>query len=164
MALPRQLARTPALLQKCHRLAVRHLQGKRNYADMAFTFASPNEVFYRDVKVKQVDVPSFNGSFGILPDHVPTLAVLRPGVLTVLDQDGNAKKYFVSSGSVTVNPDSSVQILAEEAHPLDRLDAHAIRDGANKAQQEVSSAPNEKARAEAQVAVECYEALLKAVE
>ena len=29
----------------------------------------------------------------------------------------------VSSGSVTVNADSSVQILAEEAHPLDRFDA-----------------------------------------
>ena len=29
----------------------------------------------------------------------------------------------VSSGSVTINDDSSVQILAEEAHPVDRLDA-----------------------------------------
>lgn len=30
--------------------------------------------------------------------------------------------YTVSSGSVTVNADSSVQLLAEEAVPLDQLD------------------------------------------
>jgi hypothetical protein len=37
----------------------------------------------------------------------------------------NEKKMFVfvvSSGSVTVNPDASVQVLAEEAHPLERID------------------------------------------
>lgn len=28
----------------------------------------------------------------------------------------------VSSGSVTINDDSSVQVLAEEAHPVDRFD------------------------------------------
>ena len=29
----------------------------------------------------------------------------------------------VSSGAVTVNADCTVQVLAEEAHPLDRFDA-----------------------------------------
>lgn len=29
---------------------------------------------------------------------------------------------IVSSGSVTINADSSVQILAEEAYPLDQFD------------------------------------------
>jgi len=57
--------------------------------------------------VKQIDVPSFSGAFGILPSHVPTLAVLKPGVVTVYEQDGSSKKFFVSSGSVTVNEDSS---------------------------------------------------------
>ena len=44
--------------------------------------------------MRQVDVPSFSGSFGILPNHVPTLAVLKPGVVTVIEDDGAAKKYF----------------------------------------------------------------------
>ena len=30
--------------------------------------------------------------------------------------------YTASSGTVTINADSTVQILAEEAHPLDRFD------------------------------------------
>jgi F-type H+-transporting ATPase subunit delta len=51
-------------------------------------------VFYNAVDVKQVDVPSFSGSFGILPNHVPTLAVLKPGVVSVYESEGTIKKYF----------------------------------------------------------------------
>jgi F-type H+-transporting ATPase subunit delta len=50
---------------------------KRGFADeMAFTLAAANQVFYNGANVRQVDVPSFSGSFGILPKHVPTLGKL----------------------------------------------------------------------------------------
>lgn len=75
-------------------------------SEMSFTFAAPNAVHYDSANVKQVDVPSFSGSFGILPNHVPALAVLSPGVVTVFEEAGDAKKFFVSSGTVTVNDDS----------------------------------------------------------
>ena len=68
------------------------------------------QVFYDQANVRQVDVPSFSGSFGILPKHVPTLAVLKPGVVTVFEQSGETKKVFVSSGTITINEDSSVQV------------------------------------------------------
>lgn len=55
------------------------------------------QVYYNAANVKQVDVPSFSGSFGILPNHVPTLAVLKPGVVTVFEQDGSNKKFFGKS-------------------------------------------------------------------
>ncbi|XP_009071087.1 PREDICTED: ATP synthase subunit delta, mitochondrial, partial [Acanthisitta chloris] len=84
--------------------------------------AHPLQVFYNGANVKQVDVPTLTGSFGILASHVPTLQVLRPGVVTVYAEDGTATKYFVSSGSVTVHPDSTVQVLAEEAVTIDMLD------------------------------------------
>uniref|UniRef100_A0A1B6C446 ATP synthase F(1) complex subunit delta, mitochondrial n=1 Tax=Clastoptera arizonana TaxID=38151 RepID=A0A1B6C446_9HEMI len=138
---------------------------ERGYAsEMAFTFAAANQVYYANANVKQVDVPSFSGSFGILPDHVPTLAVLRPGVVTVFEQDGSSKKVFVSSGTVTINDDSSVQILAEEAHPVENLDATAARDVLSKAQSELSSATTDVAKAEAQIAVEVAEALVAAAQ
>ncbi|RWS04251.1 ATP synthase subunit delta-like protein [Dinothrombium tinctorium] len=130
---------------------------------MEFTFASPYEVFYSKANVKQVDVPSHSGSFGILPHHVPTLAVLKPGVVTVFDDSG-AKKYFVSSGTVTINDDSSVQVLAEEAVPVDWLDAKAAREVLTKAQSDLDSAANEQAKAEAMIAVEVGEALVRACE
>lgn len=68
------------------------------------------QVFYDQAAIRQVDVPSFSGAFGILPKHVPTLAVLKPGVVTVYEEGGSTKKIFVSSGTVTINEDNSVQV------------------------------------------------------
>lgn len=70
----------------------------------------------------------------------------------------------VSSGSVTVNADSSVQLLAEEAVTLDMLDLGAARANLEKAQSELSGAADEAARAEIQIRIEANEALVKALE
>ncbi|XP_066551925.1 ATP synthase F(1) complex subunit delta, mitochondrial [Amia ocellicauda] len=147
------------------------LRQARCYADapssspqMSFTFASPTQVFFREASVKQVDVPTLTGAFGILPAHVPTLQVLRPGVVTVFNEDGGATKFFVSSGSVTVNADSSVQLLAEEAVPLDGLDLSAAKANLEKAQSELVGVSDEAARAEIQISIEANEAIVKALE
>lgn len=55
---------------------------------------SYHQVFFKDASVKQVDVPTLTGAFGILPAHVPTLQVLRPGIVTVFNDDGSSDKYF----------------------------------------------------------------------
>merc|ERR1712180_71432 len=134
-------------------------------ADMSFTFAAPNAVHYNAASVKQVDVPSFSGSFGILPAHVASLAVLKPGVVTVYEDDGATKKFFVSSGSITINDDSSVQILAEEAHAVEDLDAAPAKAALAEAQAAVSAAgADEVAKAEAMIAVEVSEALVAAAQ
>lgn len=44
--------------------------------------------------MKQVDVSATTGSFGILPDHVPAVSVLKPGLLTVYEEDSKTVKYF----------------------------------------------------------------------
>ncbi|XP_064555641.1 ATP synthase subunit delta, mitochondrial [Drosophila montana] len=141
------------------------LSQKRSYSDdMKLTFAAANKTFYDAAVVRQIDVPSFSGSFGILAKHVPTLAVLKPGVVQVTDNDGKLTKYFVSSGSVTVNEDSSVQVLAEEAHNIEDIDVSEARQLLSKYQSALSSAGNDKAKAEAAIAVEVAEALVKAAE
>lgn len=158
----------------------------RGFADkMSFTFASPYEVtllafffvqsltlflfvndqvFYNNADVKQVDVPSYSGNFGILANHVPSLAVLKPGVVSVFENDGNTKKYFVSSGTIAINDDSSVQVLAEEAVPVEWLDAAAARKILSDAQANAGKGGTEQEKAEAQIAVEVGEALVKAIE
>ncbi|VDL96498.1 unnamed protein product [Schistocephalus solidus] len=127
------------------------------------TFACPRAVFYNKVNVKQVDVPGLSGCFGVLAEHVPTIANLKPGVVAVTEENGSIKKFFVSSGSVTVNHDSTIQVLAEEAVTLDQLDPQAIRDGLNKAQSEFSAAQGDKAKAKAQINLEAFEAMSAAV-
>jgi len=50
------------------------LAQNRSYSDeMKLTFAAANKTFYDAAVVRQIDVPSFSGSFGILAKHVPTL-------------------------------------------------------------------------------------------
>merc|ERR1712038_951840 len=147
------------------RNATRFSTGRRNMSEMKFTFAAPNAVHYNAASVKQVDVPSFSGSFGILPAHVASLAVLKPGVVTVYEDDGATKKFFVSSGPITINDDSSVQILAEEAHAVDAIDAAAAKAALAEAQAAVSAAgADEVAKAEAMIAVEVSEALVAAAQ
>lgn len=120
-------------------------------------------MYFNEVGVTQVDVPSLTGSFGILPNHVPILSVLRPGVVTV-HSGGSTERYFVSSGTITVNKDSSAQILAEEAAPLADLDINAARQGLDASQTLLSTASTEEERAKAVISVEFHEALIKSLE
>ncbi|GAB0098850.1 ATP synthase subunit delta, mitochondrial [Sergentomyia squamirostris] len=157
----------PMLLRSARLLATRGARflQSRGYSDeMKLTFAAANQVYYDQSEVRQIDVPTFSGSFGILPKHVPTLAVLQPGVVQVYEKDGASKKFFVSSGTVTVNNDSSVQVLAEEAHPVESLDPSTCREVLQSSQQQLASAQNDVAKAEAAIAVEVAEALVKAVQ
>lgn len=52
--------------------------------------------------------------------------------------------------------------MAEEAVPVENLDMQAARETLNKAQQQLSSASDEVARVEAQIAVEVSEAIVAA--
>ena len=56
----------------------------------------------------------------------------------------------------------TVQVLAEEAVPLDLIDAGAAREALTTAQSQLSRASQDKEKAEAQIAVEVAEALVDA--
>ncbi|KAG7260504.1 hypothetical protein CRUP_002452 [Coryphaenoides rupestris] len=108
---------------------------------MSFTFASPTQVFFQGLaNVSRWTVPTLTG--GLLVSSLPTChpagCLQGQAVVTV----------FMSSGSVTVNADSSVQLLAEEAFPLDQLDIAAAKANLEKAQSQLSTASGEAARAE----------------
>jgi len=51
------------------------------------------QVFFKNTEVDLVNVPSTAGDMGILADHVPIIAQLRPGVVEVV-QDSKSKKIF----------------------------------------------------------------------
>lgn len=90
-------------------------------AGLRLTFASPAKSYYKDVKVKQVDVPTYSGSIGILADHVPILSVIKPGVVTVVEDNGSTNRIFVAAGTVTMNEDSTLLVLASEAVAVEDL-------------------------------------------
>lgn len=163
----RRSARIPSLIGQCSRVSSLQHQQLRGYAEavsISFSMASPNKVFFKDENIRQVNVPTINGVFGILPQHVPTLAVLQPGVVSVVVNDSETKNIFASSGSLTVNPDGSVHILAEEACELSDLDVNEAREGMTKAQHARDAAVEATDKAMFQIEVDTYEAILKSVE
>jgi len=172
MALSRHLLRAPRLLRQCQQRAVITQQrcnaseeavARTGDVEMEFTFASPSDVYYKATHVQQVDVVGLSGAFGVLKFHVPTIAALMPGVVSVKEMDGNIKKFFVSSGALTVNNDSTVSLLAEEAHPLERFDSQSVSANLSQAQGEVSGAKSDEERAEAQIKVDCLTSLQSAL-
>jgi len=141
----------------------------RTYADeaaatgLSLSFTSPAAAYYTDKVVHQVNVPGLTGGMGILANHVPVLTCLAPGVVSVYETADTAKNYFVSSGTISVNSDSTVHIIAEEAVPVEDLDISAARAGLDAANAKLGSAdPLEKA--EAEIAAEVHAAMVKALE
>lgn len=57
-----------------------------------------------------------------------------------------------------------MQLLAEEAVPVDALDISAAKDLLSQAQSQLASASTDVAKAEAQISIEVSEALVKACE
>ena len=52
--------------------------------------------FFDEKEVSQVNVPATDGEFGVLPNHVPVIATLKPGVVTVVENNAEAQ-YFGTS-------------------------------------------------------------------
>jgi F-type H+-transporting ATPase subunit epsilon len=70
--------------------------------------------------VDEVEIPGFDGYFGVLPGHTPLLAVLNVGELWYRQ---GAEKHFllIAFGFAEVQPDR-VTILAQTAEKADEID------------------------------------------
>jgi F-type H+-transporting ATPase subunit delta len=128
-------------------------------------FFTPNEKII-EKPVYMVTIPAASGVMGILGDHAPAIAQLKPGVVTVHGNDiaDVQLKLFVSGGFAAIRPDSTVSVGAIEAIRLEDLDAAAAKKGLDEANAIIAKAGSEKEKAEAQIAAEVNEAILQALE
>lgn len=128
----------------------------------------PHQTFIKDVIARQVNVSTEDGDLGILAGHLPMVLQLRPGLIEVVsDQQADpskALKLFASGGFVTVNPDSSLQVAAMEAVPVDQIDGQRVRTGLQEAEQMASKAQSDEEKVEAEIQVMVYKAMLAAVD
>jgi F-type H+-transporting ATPase subunit epsilon len=84
-----------------------------------FELVSPEKLLFSG-SVDQVDVPGLEGDFGVLEDHAPLVATLRPGILTVHMSDG-AQKIVVLGGFAEVS-DKGLTIVADLADSVEEFD------------------------------------------
>ena len=69
---------------------------------LTLNFTVPEKSLYDNVQVEMVILPGGDGQFGVMPNHVPTIAELKPGVVSVQEEAGAPlTKYFVSGGFAT---------------------------------------------------------------
>ena len=73
----------------------------------------------------EVTIPSFEGQMGVLKDHIPLITFLRPGIISVQNQE--EKKYFIEEGTVEFS-DNNLLILTSTAKDLKIMEKNFIND------------------------------------
>jgi F-type H+-transporting ATPase subunit epsilon len=89
-------------------------------ATFHFDLVSPEKLAFSG-DVDQVDVPGIEGDFGVLAGHAPVVAVIRPGILTVIT--GGAQQKIVVLGGIAEVSDKGLTVLADVATAVADLDA-----------------------------------------
>ncbi len=86
-------------------------------------------------RAESITVSGVLGELGILPGHTPLLTMLKPGLVHVQKQGGSQEIFYISGGTLEVQPDV-VTVLADtavRAEDLDEMAAVEAREQAEKA-------------------------------
>ena len=113
-------------------------------------------------EVRMAVIPGAEGDFGVMAQHAPMLASLRPGVVEVQMMEGESKRIFVRDGFAEVLS-GDVVLLAEDVIALEDVDTAELAQKVQNAKEDVADARDEGAREEAQAKLERLEQLGRAV-
>lgn len=101
-----------------------------------FEIATPERVVYKDT-VDSLTLPTKEGEITVLPNHIPLVSILIPGVITV--RKGREEQYMaVSGGFIEVRPDNHVVVLADTADRAEELTEEAVAKARDEAQRVLS--------------------------
>jgi F-type H+-transporting ATPase subunit epsilon len=88
-------------------------------ATFHFDLVSPEKLAFSG-EVDQVDIPGTEGDFGVLANHAPVVAAVRPGILTVIT--GNSKQKIIVLGGLAEVSEKGLTVLADTATSIEELD------------------------------------------
>lgn len=97
-----------------------------------FEVVTPERVVLKK-QVLQATVPTEDGEITILPEHIPLMSILKPGVVEMKLEDGELELMSVSGGFIEVMRDKIV-ILADTAERADELDEARIEEARARAE------------------------------
>jgi F-type H+-transporting ATPase subunit epsilon len=97
----------------------------KTMATFHFDLVSPEKLAFSG-EVDQVDVPGWEGDFGVLAGHAPVVAAVRPGILTIIS-GGTRTKVIVLGGLAEVS-DDRLTVLADVATSIDEIDRAQFAD------------------------------------
>jgi F-type H+-transporting ATPase subunit epsilon len=102
-----------------------------------FEIVTPERVVLKE-EVLQITVPTRNGEITVLPNHIPLVASLQPGVIEVKTKNGETEIMSVSGGFIEVLKDKVVILAdtAERAIEIDEKRAEEAKERAEKIKKE----------------------------
>ncbi len=92
-------------------------------ATFHFDLVSPEKLAFSG-EVDQVDVPGIEGDFGVLAGHAPVVAVVRPGILTIIT--GSTRQKVIVLGGLAEVSEKGLTVLADVATSIEELDRAAF--------------------------------------
>ncbi len=99
---------------------------------ISLELTTPERIVFK-IEADEVTLPTKEGEITVLPGHVPLVAVLVPGMMTV--RAGGEESYVaVSGGFIEVQPGSRVIVLADTAERAEELDLKKVEEARVKAQ------------------------------
>ncbi len=105
-----------------------------------FEIVTPERVVLRQ-EILQATVPTASGEITILPDHIPLVSILEPGVIEVKRADNVMEIMAVSGGFIEVMC-GKIVILADTAERAEELDEARIKEAKRKAEELKKTAKN----------------------
>jgi F-type H+-transporting ATPase subunit epsilon len=108
-----------------------------------FELVSPERELMSE-PVDQVVVPGSEGYFTVLKGHAPFMSTMKPGVVDVVNGN-DTLRIFVRGGFADVSP-AGLTILAEQAIPLDEVDAEMLAQDIRNTEEDVTDAKDGAAR------------------
>jgi len=127
-----------------------------------FELVSPERLLLSQA-VEMVVLPGAEGDFGALPEHAPTVAALRPGVISVFENGQVTERVFVAGGFAEVTPERCT-VLAERAVRVAELDRAGAEKAIADARDDLADAKTDAARAAAENEIAVGEAAIAAME
>lgn len=97
-----------------------------------FEIVTPEKVILKE-NITQITVPTTSGEITILPEHIPLVSILTPGVIDIRREDGSPEILSVSGGFIEVLRDKIV-ILADTAERAEELDSARVEEARKKAE------------------------------
>ena len=88
-------------------------------------------------ETNEVTLPAYEGQIGILKDHIPLITFLRPGLISI-KQNNNTKTFFVEDGIVEFS-NNHLLVLSSTAKDLESLEKNIIEKIISESQEAVNN-------------------------
>lgn len=128
---------------------------------LTFELVSPERQLL-SAQVDMVQVPGSEGDFAVMPGHAPVMSTIRPGIVEVSGAEDGDHRFFIYGGFAEVTP-KGLTLLAEEAIPMEELDASVLAQKIQNCEEDVADAKSDETRQKAQERLDHLKQLAEAL-